>query len=105
VSPVDLAGRYRPLPDPQFDPGPLKLRPRCDDSIFKARGECIDTEAGVKPVARGDSLPRNMNGVVSATPRELMFIQDNTLAKESVVVASPAPLTGPVVYELRLAHR
>jgi len=56
----------------------------------------------VKPAGK---LPENMNGVVKPTPRELLFIQDNSIGKESVVVSSPAPLSGPVVYELRLAHR
>jgi hypothetical protein len=84
---------------------PPTLHPRCDDSIFKARGECIDTSAGIKPVKPGERLPENMSGVVSETPRELIFIQDNSSTKESVVVSSPAPLSGPVVYELRLAHR
>ncbi len=91
VSPVDLGKQYRPLPPPPA-PGavpPSSLRPRCDDTIFKARGDCIDTSAGVKPV----------------TPRELMFTQDNNRGKESVVLSSPAPQSGPVVYELRLAHR
>jgi hypothetical protein len=110
VSPVDMGKQYRPLPPPPA-PGavPPSLRPRCDDTIFKARGECIDTTAGVKPVKPGEKLPENMNGVVSASPRELIFIQEkgqeNGSAKESVVVSSPAPLSGPVVYELRLAHR
>jgi hypothetical protein len=106
VSPVDLGRQYRPLPPPP-PPGaaPPSMHPRCDDTILKARGDCIDTTAGVKPVKPGEKLPENMNGVVSATPRELMFIQENSSAKESVVVSSPAPLSGPVVYELRLAHR
>jgi hypothetical protein len=106
VSPVDFGKQYRPLPPPPA-PGsvPPSLHPRCDDTIFKARGDCIDTQAGVRPVKPGDKLPENMNGVVKATPRELLFIQDNSSGKESVVVSSPAPLTGPVVYELRLAHR
>jgi len=103
VSPVDMGKQYRPLPPPPA-PGevPPSLVPRCDDSIFKARGDCIDTSAGVKPAGK---LPENMNGVVKPAPRELLFIQDNSVGKESVVVASPAPLAGPVVYELRLAHR
>jgi hypothetical protein len=91
VSPVDLGKQYRPLPPPP-EPGavlPSSLRPRCDDTILKARGDCIDTSAGVKPVQ----------------PRELMFMQDNNRGKESVVLSSPAPQSGPVVYELRLAHR
>jgi len=106
VSPVDLGKQYRPLPPPP-PPGsaPPSMRPRCDDAIFKSRGDCIDTQAGLKPVKPEDKLPENMAGVVAATPRELLFIQDNSVGKESVVVSSPAPLSGPVVYELRLSHR
>jgi hypothetical protein len=90
VSPVDLGKQYRPLPPPPaIGAPPPSMTPRCDDTIFKARGDCIDTSAGVKPV----------------TPRELMFIQENSRGKESVVLSPPASLTGPVVYELRLAHR
>ena len=103
VSPVDLGKQYRPLPPPLApSERPLQITPRCDDSIFKARGDCVDTSAGLKPTSKP---PENMNGIVKATPRELLFIQDNSVGKESVVVSSPAPLTGPVVYELRLAHR
>jgi hypothetical protein len=106
VSPVDLGNQYKPLPPPP-SPGirPLQITPRCDDSIFKARGDCIDTSAGVRPVGPREKVPENMVGIVTATPRELLFIQDNSIGKESVVVSSPAPLSGPVVYELRLAHR
>ena len=103
VSPVDMGKQYQPLPPPLAPADrPLQITPRCDDSIFKARGDCVDTSAGVKPAGK---LPENMNGVVKPTPRELLFIQDNSIGKESVVVSSPAPLSGPVVYELRLAHR
>ena len=115
VSPVDLGHQYMPLPpppqlsSPQTGAPPPQMHPRCDDTILKARGECVDTTAGVKPVKPGEKLPENIGGVASATPRELMFIQgsigQSNQSKESVVVASPAPLTGPVVYELRLAHR
>ena len=91
VSPVDLGKQYRPLPPPPAADTvlPSSLQPRCDDTIFKARGDCIDTSAGVKPVA----------------PRELMFTQENSRGKESVVLSAPASKTGPVTYELRLAHR
>ena len=104
VSPLDLGHQYMPLPPPP-KPGNLQLKPRCDDTIFKARGDCIDTSAGVKPVKPGETLPENLGSVATATPRELLFIQENGKAKESVVVSSPVPLSGPVVYELRLSHR
>lgn len=106
VSPVELGRQYMPLPPPP-KPGavPLELKPRCDDTIFKARGDCIDTSAGVKPVKPGDRMPENLGSIAEATPRELLFIQENGQAKQSVTVSSPVPLTGPVVYELRLSHR
>jgi hypothetical protein len=77
------------------------MRPRCDDSIFKARGECVDSTAGVKPVTQGETLPGNFDGVAAVTPRDLLFIQE----KGGVELSSESPLSGPVVYELRLAHR
>jgi hypothetical protein len=102
VSPVELTHQYRPLPPPPATPKlPSTLRPRCDDTVFKARGECLDDSAGVKPVAPGETLPGNLSGIAGATPRELLFMQD----KGGVVLSSPEPLSGPVVYELRLAHR
>jgi Domain of unknown function (DUF4384) len=100
ISPVKLGNEVRPPPPP--DPSlPLSFRPRCDDTIFKSRGDCVDTSAGVKPVKPGEVLPKNLDSVGAPTPRELLFIQE----KGATVVSSPAPLTGPVVYELRLAHR
>ena len=99
ISPLKLGSEIAPVP-PKGDL-PASFRPRCDDSIFKSRGDCIDTSAGVKPVKPGESLPKNLGAVGSPTPRELLFIQE----KGAMVVSSPAPLTGPVVYELRLAHR
>jgi hypothetical protein len=102
VSPVELLRQYQPLPPPpprQEPPG--GLRPRCDDSILKARGECIDDSAGVRPVKPREALPSNLAGVAGATPRELLFMQE----KGGAVVSSKTPLAGPVVYELRLSHR
>jgi hypothetical protein len=102
VSPVELGHNYRPLPPPPATSHlPSTLRPRCDDTVLKARGECLDDSAGVKPVAPGETLPENLSGIAGPTPRELLFMQD----KGGVVLSSPQPLSGPVVYELRLAHR
>ncbi len=102
VSPVELERQYKPLPPPPPRPEPPgSLRPRCDDSILKARGECIDDSAGVRPVKPGETLPSNLAGVAGATPRELLLRQD----KGGSVLSSPTPLAGPVIYELRLAHR
>jgi hypothetical protein len=98
ISPIKLGNEVRALPHPDL---PESFRPRCDDSIFKSRGDCLDTSAGVKPLKEGEAVPKNLGAIATPTPRELIFIQE----KGSTVVSSPAPLTGPVVYELRLAHR
>jgi hypothetical protein len=102
ISPIKLGNEVRPLPPPPPTASlPLSFRPRCDDAIFKSRGDCVDTSAGVKPLKEGEAVPKNLSGLAEPTPRELLFIQE----KGATVVSSPAPLTGPVVYELRLAHR
>jgi hypothetical protein len=102
ISPVKLGNEVRPLPPPPPTADlPLSFRPRCDDAIFKSRGDCVDTSAGVKPLKEGEAVPKNLDRIATPTPRELLFIQE----KGATVVSSPAPLTGPVVYELRLAHR
>jgi hypothetical protein len=103
VSPVEMPRGYQRLPPPPpHDPSlPSSLRPRCDDQVFKARGECIDNSAGVRPVEPGEKLPSNLSGVAGATPRELLFLEE----KGGTVLSSKQPLTGPVIYELRLAHR
>jgi hypothetical protein len=102
ISPLELSPQYRKLPPTPKSPAlPSSLKPRCDDTIFKARGECLDTSAGVKPVKPGEKLPPNLEGAAGATPRELLFMQE----PGGAVLSLPQPLTGPVVYELRLAHR
>ncbi len=101
VSPVELRRKYTP---PASPPAPSKpapaMRPRCDESIFKARGECIDSTAGVGPVKPDETLPGNFSGAAAGTPRDLLFIQE----KGGVELSSESPFSGPVVYELRLAH-
>jgi hypothetical protein len=102
VSPLELTHEYRRLPPPPPKSEiPAGLKPRCDDTVFKVRGECIDSSAGVTPVKPGEKLPDNLSGVAGATPRELLFMQE----KGGTVLSSPTPLSGPVVYELRLSHR
>jgi hypothetical protein len=70
-------------------PLPAGLKPRCDDSIFRARGDCLDTSAGLKPFDN------------DARSRELIFVRE----KRSSVISSSAPLKGPIVYEFHLAHK
>ena len=77
------------------------LAPRCDDTILRARGDCIDNGAGLKLIPRDAQLPQNLAGAASHTPEDLLVLRQ----KDASVVSSPAPLPGPVVYEFRLAHR
>ena len=95
--------RYQPLPPPpaKTPATPPILIPRCDDELMRSRGDCIDTSAGPKLVPRGDDVPQNLAPAAGKTQRDLLFMRQNNTA----VIASPAPLTGPVVYEFRLAHR
>jgi hypothetical protein len=102
LSPADLRPQYRPLPPPPAAGStPASMQPRCDDEIFKARGDCIDASAGLKPVAPGQRLPDNLQEFAGANSRDLVFTEERGQA----VVSSPTPLSGPIIYELRLAHR
>ena len=100
LSPVELGPQYKPLPSTPGAP-PASFHTRCDDAIFKARGECIDTSAGIKAVQPGEKLPENLNGAAGVNSRDLVFTEERGQA----VVSSPTPLAGPIIYELRLAHR
>lgn len=99
LSPADLG--HKLAPPSSSVPTQLLLRPRCDDAILKARGDCLDPSAGLRPVEPGEKLPENLNGIASATSRDLVFTEERGQA----VVSSPTPLSGPIIYELRLAHR
>lgn len=104
VSPIELAGgapKYVPLPPPppKSERLPADMTPRCDDSIFKTRGECVDSSAGPRKVPQNERLPGKLaEGMRS---RDLVFMRNQGKS----VVASPVPLTGPVIYEFRLAHK
>jgi hypothetical protein len=80
---------------------PSTMRPRCNDEIFKARGECIDAGAGPKAVAPGEALPRDLTQVANGASRDLKFTNNST----GTTVTSGSPLAGPVVYEFLLAHK
>jgi hypothetical protein len=80
---------------------PLTLMPRCDSAVLQTRGECIDTSAGPKLVPRGEELPQNLAAVAGKVPRDLIFMRQ----QDKSVIESAEPLTGPVLYEFRVAHR
>jgi hypothetical protein len=103
VSPARLSDTtQRPPSLPATKAAPPNLIPRCDDVIFKSRGDCVDPSAGPKLVPRGEALPQNLVAPgVDREQRDLLFLRQ----KNTAVISSPVPLSGPVIYEYRLAHR
>lgn len=94
---------YQPLPPPPT-PGaklPANLIPRCDDTFLKARGDCVDNSAGPQAVQNPGQLPDNIRSAASEASQDLVIRKKDSTS----VVTSPVPLTGPVVYEFRLAHK
>jgi hypothetical protein len=104
VTPLSLRGagpKNGFVPLPPSGELPKSMTPRCDDSLWRARGECIDSDAGAKGVEQDSSLPQNLQGIPRADARDLLFIQKDKVA----VVSSLSGLTAPVIYEFRLAHK
>jgi hypothetical protein len=46
-------------------------------------------------------LPQALAQAAGQTRRDLLFLRQ----QDKAVVSSPEPLTGPVIYEFRLAHK
>jgi hypothetical protein len=86
-------------------PGPVSsLKPRCNDAVFRARGDCIDPLAGAAPVPAGEPLPAPIAPLAGSASRDITI----TRQKDAVTVTGPAskaaPQTGPLIYTFRLAH-
>ena len=78
------------------------LIPRCDDTVLRARGDCIDHAAGLKLVPRGADVPQNLAAQADSAQRDLLFMQQKDNGGDR---QHEAPLTGPVIYQFRLAHK
>jgi hypothetical protein len=101
VSPVRLNDApARPTLPPAGQTTPLTLLPRCDQGVLKARGDCIDSSAGPKLIPRDVDLSKDLSAA-NAASRDLLFMRQ----KDTAVISSPEPLTGPIIYEFQLAHR
>jgi hypothetical protein len=101
VSPARLADAPgRPTMPSAGKTTPLTLLPRCDEGVMKARGDCVDSSAGPRLIPRDVDLSRDWSAA-SAASRDLLFMRQ----QDTAVISSPAPLTGPVIYEFQLAHR
>jgi len=103
-TPLDLTagkgttGNVAPSPTPAAPPSSLK--PRCNDAIFQARGECIDDSAGPAPLARDVPLPPQISMAVPNISRDIVFVADD----DDKSVKATASSAAPVAYIFRLAH-
>jgi hypothetical protein len=92
----------RPGPPPTVHKAaPPTLTPRCDDALLRSRGDCIDNSAGPKLVPRGVDVPGNLARAAGQNPNNLVVMRQI----DTAVISSPEPLTGPVIYEFRVAHK
>jgi len=83
-------------------PGPVSsLKPRCNDAVFRARGECTDSNAGPQPLPRGAPLPAPLAPLAGMASRDITIVKK----KDSVTVGSKGNATAPVIYMFRMAHQ
>jgi hypothetical protein len=106
ATPIALPSAPSAQPDnepspPSAEPLPPNLLPRCDDAIFKARGECLDVSAGVAPLAPDASLPRELIPLAHSASRDIVLTDDNG---DTAVQSAPTSRL-PIIYTFRLAHR
>jgi hypothetical protein len=81
-----------PLPQTR----PAELIPRCDDALFRARGECLDVNAGPSAVT-----PGTLAGSDTLMPRDVTIVPGPDVS----VVTPATPGDAPIIYEFRIAHR
>ena len=100
LSPTPLAQPTRAAQGSFAMPGPASsLKPRCNDAIFRARGECLDKSAGPNAVPAGAQLPPEISPLAGSASRDITFTHGNG---STTVGANAAK--GPVIYTFRLAH-
>jgi Domain of unknown function (DUF4384) len=106
ATPIDLP--HRPYATPSGEPAepkatllPPNLLPRCDDAIFKARGECVDASAGFAPLGPNAPIPRELVSLARTASRDIVLTED-----DGDMEVQTAPTTKlPIIYTFRLAHR
>ena len=101
ISPVTLGNPMDVTPARPSNYRPPVLRPRCDDTTLRARGLCLDLQAGPRAIGETDKVPGNLEKMRNASSRELTIIQQDS---QSVVSPSGSG-SGPILYEFRLAHK
>jgi hypothetical protein len=79
---------------------PDGIVPRCDDDLWRSRGDCLDVNAGVQALKEGESVPDPLGAASSGASRDIAV---NTVQGETAVSSAAAGRTA-VVYEFRIAH-
>lgn len=100
LSPVKLAVSSANTKSKQQEKLPENMLPRCNDSIFQARGECVDSSAGPAVLPRGASLPPQISTAAANASRDLVMVNDGD---GNVKVTKTSD--GPAVYVFRIAHK
>lgn len=99
--PIDIAPGSGESAPGAAAPLPESMKPRCDDAIFRARGECVDSTAGPAPLPRDVPLPPQITAAAKNAARDLVLEEND----EDHSVKATAPLDKPAVYVFRLAHQ
>jgi hypothetical protein len=79
---------------------PSSLKPRCNDAIFKARGECTDSNAGPAPLPKTVPLPPPIEPMVPFASRDIKVVKK----QDGVTIAASGNTTTPLIYTFKLAH-
>ena len=77
------------------------LKPRCNDEIFKSRGECTDVRAGAAALPKDAPLPAPLQPIAGMASRDITVVKK----PNGVSVGSSGNQTAPVIYTFRMAHR
>ncbi len=101
ANPIILPGSAASAEPQNTEPPPPELLPRCDDSIFRARGDCVDPSAGVAPLKPGAPIPRELVPLARTASRDIILTDDGG----STAVRAAAKAKLPLIYTFRLAHR
>ncbi len=107
LSPTDLTMPGKPTASettrtPLTAEPPLStLRPRCDDALFRSRGECMDSDSGARGLAPAEKVPTGVTSDGKMISRDLTFIRK----PDSTVILAKPSTDSYVVYEFRIPHQ
>jgi Domain of unknown function (DUF4384) len=100
VPPAGVGRSQRAETAKPASPPPPGALPRCDDEIFKARGECIDPTAGVAPLAADAPVPRELIPAAKSASRDIVITDDD----HDIDIRTSPSAKLPLIYTFRLAH-